>query len=39
VTYGASSGRAHEELGWEPRDVDTGLRDTFAAAARSAGSP
>ena len=38
VTYWASSARAREELGWEPRDVETGLRDTFGAAARSAGS-
>ncbi|MFL5709013.1 MAG: NAD-dependent epimerase/dehydratase family protein [Chloroflexota bacterium] len=39
VTYWASSGRAREELGWEPRDIETGLRDTFGLAARSAGSP
>jgi dihydroflavonol-4-reductase len=38
VTYWASAGRAREELGWEPRDVETGLRDTFGAAAGSAGS-
>ena len=29
VTYWASAARASEELEWTPRDIDTGLRDTF----------
>jgi dihydroflavonol-4-reductase len=31
VTYWASADRAKEELGWLPRDIETGLRDTFGA--------
>jgi hypothetical protein len=29
VTYWASAARAHEELDWTPRDIETGFRDTF----------
>jgi dihydroflavonol-4-reductase len=32
VTYWASSDRAKDELGWEARDIESGLRDTFGAA-------
>ena len=32
VTYWASAARAKDELGWETRDIETGLRDTFGAA-------
>jgi nucleoside-diphosphate-sugar epimerase len=32
VTYWASAERAREELGWLPRDIETGFRDTFGAA-------
>jgi dihydroflavonol-4-reductase len=32
VTYWASDGKARRELGFEPRDLDTGLRQTLAAA-------
>ena len=32
VTYWATSARAEGELGWRARDVETGLRDTFASA-------
>ena len=32
VTYWASSDRALQELNWRPRDLETGLRDTFATA-------
>ena len=32
VTYWASAERAKQELGWEARDLETGLRDTFGAA-------
>jgi dihydroflavonol-4-reductase len=32
VTYWASSARADAELGWHPRDIESGLRDTFASA-------
>jgi nucleoside-diphosphate-sugar epimerase len=31
VTYWASSGKAERELGFRARDLETGLRDTFAA--------
>jgi dihydroflavonol-4-reductase len=30
VTYWASSEKAQRELGFQPRDLETGLRDTFA---------
>ena len=33
VTYWASNDRAVEELGWHPRDLEDGLRDTFEALA------
>ncbi len=29
VTYWASAARAHEELDWTPRDIETGFRDAF----------
>lgn len=32
VTYWASADRANAELGWQPRDIETGLRDMFAVA-------
>lgn len=32
VTYWASPARAEAELGWHSRDIETGLRDTFASA-------
>jgi dihydroflavonol-4-reductase len=32
VTYWASAGRAESELGWRARDIESGLRDTFASA-------
>lgn len=32
VTYWASADRAMTELGWQARDIETGLRDTFASA-------
>lgn len=32
VTYWASADRALTELGWQARDIETGLRDTFASA-------
>jgi len=32
VTYWASADRAGEELDWRARDIETGLRDTFAGA-------
>jgi hypothetical protein len=32
VTYWASAARAKNELGWVPRDIETGFRDTFGAA-------
>jgi dihydroflavonol-4-reductase len=32
VTYWASAARASEELGWEARGLEAGLRDTFGAA-------
>ena len=32
VTYWASSARAESELGWRPRELESGLRDTFASA-------
>ena len=32
VTYWASADRAMTELGWQVRDIETGLRDTFASA-------
>lgn len=31
VTYWASDAKARRELGYAPRDLETGLRDTFAA--------
>jgi dihydroflavonol-4-reductase len=33
VTYWASNERAARELDWHPRDLETGLRDTFEALA------
>ena len=30
VTYWARADKARRELGWEPRDLETGLRDTLA---------
>jgi dihydroflavonol-4-reductase len=30
VTYWAKADKARAELGWEPRDMETGLRDTLA---------
>jgi dihydroflavonol-4-reductase len=32
VTYWATDAKARRELGFDPRDLDTGLRDTLAAA-------
>jgi nucleoside-diphosphate-sugar epimerase len=32
VTYWASDAKARRELGFAPRDLDTGLRQTVAAA-------
>jgi dihydroflavonol-4-reductase len=32
VTYWASAARAEEELGFRPRSIEEGLRDTFASA-------
>jgi dihydroflavonol-4-reductase len=32
VTYWASAARAEEELGFRPRSIEDGLRDTFASA-------
>ena len=32
VTYWASDDKAREELGYVPRDLETGLRETLAAA-------
>jgi dihydroflavonol-4-reductase len=32
VTYWATADRAKAELGWQARDIQTGLRDTFAGA-------
>jgi dihydroflavonol-4-reductase len=32
VTYWASAKRANEELGWTPRSIQVGLRDTFRGA-------
>jgi dihydroflavonol-4-reductase len=37
VTYWASAARAKEELGWEPREIEAGLRDTFGAASLDSG--
>ena len=33
VTYWASNERAARELGWRPRELEDGLRDTFEALA------
>ena len=32
VTYWATDEKARRELGYAPRDIDTGLRQTLAAA-------
>jgi nucleoside-diphosphate-sugar epimerase len=32
LTYWASAKRANEELGWTPRSIQVGLRDTFRGA-------
>jgi dihydroflavonol-4-reductase len=32
VTYWATAARAKEELGWDPRGIEAGFRDTFGAA-------
>jgi dihydroflavonol-4-reductase len=34
VTYWATDAKARSELGFAPRDLDTGLRDTVAASGR-----
>jgi hypothetical protein len=34
VTYWAKHDKAKSELGYAPRDLDTGLRDTLAATPR-----
>lgn len=36
TTFWASDAKARRELGFEPRDFETGLRDTLAASGRSA---
>jgi dihydroflavonol-4-reductase len=35
VTFWASADRARDELGWEPRDLDAGLRETLAPTMRT----
>jgi dihydroflavonol-4-reductase len=35
VTFWASADRAHRELGWEPRPLDAGLRETLAPTMRA----
>jgi hypothetical protein len=32
VTYWATADRAKTELGWQAREIETGLRDTFPSA-------
>jgi dihydroflavonol-4-reductase len=38
VTYWATADKAKAEIGWNPRPLDQGLRDTFAAEGASANS-
>jgi nucleoside-diphosphate-sugar epimerase len=38
VTYWASAARAAEELGWVPRDLETGFRDVFGSSASRSGT-
>jgi dihydroflavonol-4-reductase len=38
VTYWATADRAAEELGWTPRDLQTGFRDVFGSNAAGSGT-
>jgi nucleoside-diphosphate-sugar epimerase len=38
VTYWATAARAADELGWTPRDLETGFRDVFGSSAAGSGA-